>query len=397
MMNTKLLGALAFLLTSGVVIVYPTLSDSAASVASVGPKSGRPELEVVFALDTTSSMSGMIAAAKEKIWSIATTLAQSGQTPVIRMGLVAFRDRGDDYVTQVVDLSDNLDAVYARLMSFAALGGGDAPESVNEALDDAINRISWSQNPLSYKVVFLVGDAPPHMDYAGETPYPETLATAQKRGIVVNTIQCGQAPETLAVWTDIAKRGGGRYLQVEPGGNAVAFESPFDAEIAALAAELESTRIVYGSPAARAAQAAAAGKLEESLASASPAAKARRGVFYASAAGGASLFGDDDLVTDLEEGDIEIDELLGRPDELPESLRSESADGLGAIVADTAERRAALRQRIDTLAKRRDAYLADKVATEVAEPGRTLDAQIYDVVSEQAGALGIEYDGGPKF
>ena len=106
----------------------------------------RPLVEVVFVLDTTGSMSGLIQAAKEKIWSIATTLAPAQPAPEIRMGLVAYRDRGDDYVTRVVDLSDDLDSMYATLMDFRAAGGGDGPESVNQALHDAVHRISWSQD-----------------------------------------------------------------------------------------------------------------------------------------------------------------------------------------------------------------------------------------------------------
>ena len=103
-------------------------------------------VEVVFVLDTTGSMGGLIDAAKEKIWSIASTLAQAQQAPEISIGLVAYRDRGDAYVTQVVDLNRDLDSMYAKLMDFEADGGGDGPEAVNEALDAAIQRMSWSQD-----------------------------------------------------------------------------------------------------------------------------------------------------------------------------------------------------------------------------------------------------------
>jgi len=97
------------------------------------------------------------------------------------MGLVAYRDRGDAYVTQVVDLDKDLDSMYARLMSFAADGGGDGPEDVNHALDAAINGMSWSQDAGTYKVVFLVGDAPPHMDYQGEARYPRSSRPPRRR------------------------------------------------------------------------------------------------------------------------------------------------------------------------------------------------------------------------
>jgi hypothetical protein len=85
-------------------------------------------------------MGGLIQAAKEKIWSIASTMAAAQPAPQIRMGLVAYRDRGDDYVTRVVDLTADLDSVYAALMQFEAGGGGDGPESVNQALADALDK-----------------------------------------------------------------------------------------------------------------------------------------------------------------------------------------------------------------------------------------------------------------
>jgi len=167
-MKAKLIAITLILVTAGTVVCFPYLASSANSESSHGSVQSGQAMEVVFVLDTTGSMSGLIETAKEKIWSIATTLAGAEQAPEIRMGLVAYRDRGDDYVTRVIDLSSDLDTMYGRLMQFAAVGGGDGPESVNQALDDAVHRISWSQDPSSYQVIFLVGDAPPHMDYQGE-------------------------------------------------------------------------------------------------------------------------------------------------------------------------------------------------------------------------------------
>ena len=87
--------------------------------------------------------------------------------------------------------------MYAKLMDFRAEGGGDGPEAVNEALEAAIERMSWSQDRDTYKVVFLVGDAPPHMDYQDDVKYPQVVAAAAARGIVVNTIQCGSMSDTV--------------------------------------------------------------------------------------------------------------------------------------------------------------------------------------------------------
>ena len=79
------------------------------------PASKKPKVEVVFCLDTTGSMGGLIGAAKQKIWAIANQIASGQPTPDLKVGLVAYRDKGDAYVTQVLDLTDDLDAVHARL------------------------------------------------------------------------------------------------------------------------------------------------------------------------------------------------------------------------------------------------------------------------------------------
>ena len=182
-MKSKLIAVALFAATAAAVTLFPYARDTVAANPAPPPVPApppiqvdpaaaiKPRVEVVFVLDTTGSMGGLIQTAKEKIWSIASTMAAANQGPEVRMGLVAYRDRGDAYVTRVVDLSSDLDSMYATLMDFRAEGGGDGPESVNQALHDAVHRISWSQDENTYRAVFLVGDAPPHMDYPDDVPY----------------------------------------------------------------------------------------------------------------------------------------------------------------------------------------------------------------------------------
>src|SRR3954469_4130265 len=104
---------------------------AAAGPAAPVPATKKPKVEVVFCLDTTGSMTGLIDGAKAKIWAICNQIAGGRPTPDLKVGLVAYRDRGDAYITQVHDLTDDLDDVHARLKTFTAAGGGDHPESVN--------------------------------------------------------------------------------------------------------------------------------------------------------------------------------------------------------------------------------------------------------------------------
>src|SRR5262249_44818878 len=152
-------------------------------------------VEVVFCLDTTGSMRGLIQAAKDKIWTICNQIASGKPTPRLKVGLVAYRDKGDEYVTKVFDLSDDLDAIHGHLMGFVAKGGGDIPEHVNKALYDAVHGIKWSTDKKTLRMIFLVGDAEPHMDYTDVVKYPETCKAACEKGIIINTVQCGNSAE----------------------------------------------------------------------------------------------------------------------------------------------------------------------------------------------------------
>lgn len=396
-MKTKLLGIALFGLTLATVVYYPQLM---AKNVQIDPPINQhitaddnPKVDVVFVLDTTGSMGGLIQTAKDKIWSIATTMASAQQAPEIRIGLVAYRDRGDAYVTKVVDLSADLDSVYATLMDFEANGGGDTPESVNKALFDAVHRMSWSQDDQAYQVIFLVGDAPPHMDY-NEVRYPEIVASALEKGIVINTIQCGEIPSAVAPWTQIANLSNGEFFQVEQAGGAVAFTTPYDEKIAELSAKLDDTRLYFGSEEQKErmqGKVAATVKLHEG---ASIASRARRGAFNASAGGRSNFLGENELVAAYASGSIDLNEL--DDDALPEALKPMAPAEQEAFVAELAEKREGLYRQLKGLAQDRDGYLAKKV-DEAGGLKSSLDQQLYDAVKDQAGAAGLDYEDGPTY
>jgi uncharacterized protein YegL len=348
-----------------------------------------PEIEAVFVLDTTGSMSGLINAAKEKIWSIASSMAQTEPAPHIKMGLVAYRDRGDAYVTERHDLTTDLDAIYETLMGFSADGGGDGPESVNQALDEAVRRMSWSQARDVYRVVFLVGDAPPHMDYQDDVRYPVTCSAAVKKRIVVNTVQCGNYAETTPIWRDIAKRSAGDYFRVDQSGSAVAAATPFDDELARISAELDATRVYYGD---RRTREAARGRMKVGEAiseKASLAAQARRAAFNSSAAGAYNFFGRNELLNDLESGRVTLKDL--KTAELPEKMQRMTVAQRQRFVDEKIAKRKELRDRVKTLADKRQAHIRAQLAKDAAAAKGSFSQKVYDSVRRQAAERDIHY------
>ncbi len=128
----------------------------------------RDTLEMVFVLDTTGSMGGLIDGAKQRIWGIINEVMQKPSKPRVRVGLVAYRDNGDDYVTKLLPITEDLDKAYTTLMDYQAGGGGDTPENVRKALAEGVRNAGWSKAGRGLaQIVFLVGDAPPQ-NYAQE-------------------------------------------------------------------------------------------------------------------------------------------------------------------------------------------------------------------------------------
>lgn len=348
----------------------------------------RPKIEVVFVLDTTGSMGGLIQAAKDKIWSIATTMANVQPAPEIKIGLVAYRDRGDAYVTQVFDLSTDLDSMFATLMDFSANGGGDGPESVNKALYDAVNAISWSQNQDSYKAVFLVGDAPPHMDYQDEVQFPLTLANAKTKGIVVNTIQCGEDNFTKTQWQQMAQLADGRYFQVGQAGSAVAIETPFDSKIASLSKALDDTRLYYGSDKEKEKQQSKVDATKKLHDESSVATRARRATFNASKSGELNFLGEGELVDDIASGKADLSSI--DTDYLPAPMQAMTPAAQAVMIQEKARQRQELKAEIATLAHERQSYLKEKAAT-MDGVEESLDYKIFGALRDQAEKKGIVY------
>jgi Mg-chelatase subunit ChlD len=163
-----------------------------ALVLSAGPAAA--DLDVVFVLDTTGSMSGELREVQERVRQLATSLTRARSGERLRYGVVAYRDRGDAYVTKVHDLSPDVDAAESFLSSLSADGGGDGPEAVVAAVAAALREVSWDRHDRVDRQIFLIGDAPPHLDYFGDPTPDDLIAEARRARIVINTVGCRSLP-----------------------------------------------------------------------------------------------------------------------------------------------------------------------------------------------------------
>jgi von Willebrand factor type A domain len=348
----------------------------------------KPIIEVVFVLDTTGSMGGLLEGAKQRIWSIANAIASADPTPDIKIGLVGYRDRGDAYVTVRTAMTSDLDAIFSDLMKYEALGGGDGPESVNQALNEAVNAFEWSTDEKALKLVYLVGDAPPHMDYENDVPYQDSCAQAAEAGLIINTIQCGNMGGTDVIWQEIARLCEGEYFAIAQSGGVLAVSTPFDEELARLGSDMDTTLLAYGDKETQLALSSKLAMSEELDMAAPAAARADRARYKAGKAGADSLTGRQELVRDIAEGKVQLAEI--EDDELPEIMQKMTPEERLAYVKVQQTKREELRKKITEIDTKRQAFLKDAVG----KRSDSFDQKVMVALRVQAAKMGIVYKAG---
>jgi Mg-chelatase subunit ChlD len=379
-LTTHGIGILPIILSASAMLSFwqPLFAKTAPTPQS------KPRIEVCFVLDTTGSMGGLIEGAKQKIWSIANEMISAQPTPELKLGLIGYRDRGDDYVVKSFSLTDDIDAIYGHLREFQAGGGGDAPESVNEALAEAIHKMPWSGDSKVLKIIFLVGDAPPHMDYPNGPKYPDLCWEAAKKELIINTIQCGEMAETKPIWQEIAKLSEGSYVGISQSGNVAVISTPMDKELSRLNERIGTTLIPYGDSKLQAEVHA-----KYAVAASAPVSAMADRLSYNSKTGKA-VQGRGELVDALNNNTLKLDEIDQK--QLPTELQKLDHSELQKRIAKTRDERADLQKQIVEVSKKREAYIQSENKRLAAEgKGDAFDQKVAETLRVQAAKKGISY------
>jgi hypothetical protein len=157
-------------------------------------------------------MSDEIAKIQSTIFDVSARIDALPGQPNVRYGLVSYRDRGDAFVSNtyeftpdVRDFSKNLSTVYAD-------AGGDYPESLNEGLHQAVDGVEWRGGD-TIQLIFLIADAPPHLDYAQDYDYAVEMASAAQRGIKIFPIaSSGLDDQGEYIFRQLAQYTQGRFI-----------------------------------------------------------------------------------------------------------------------------------------------------------------------------------------
>ncbi len=153
---------------SATVTASTDLTDLEWTVTLPGAIAALPtQLDLAFVVDATGSMSDELEFLKVEMDDIVSSIAGAYPNVDQKYALIVYRDAGDVYVTRTFDFTSSLADFQADLSAQRARAGGDYPEAMHEALEEA-EALSWRSGDTA-RVLFLIADAPPHDEYAQRT------------------------------------------------------------------------------------------------------------------------------------------------------------------------------------------------------------------------------------
>jgi len=352
-------------------------ADPAAAATPAAPVAQDKPIDLVICLDTSGSMRGLIESAKQKLWAVVNELAMAKPRPNLRVGLYHYGNSGlkaeTGWVQQLCPLTDDLDSVYSKLFPLRTNGG---TELVARVVRAAVNELDWSKDKAALRMIFVAGNERATQD----TKYGlrETCKAAASRGIIVNTIFCGDMSTGQKTgWQDAAVWADGQYSAIDQDRGTVVVTTQYDKKLAELGAKLNKTYVAYGKGGA--AGAALQTAMDSSAASVNAPAAAGRAV-----AKSTGLYRNTgwDLVDAAKEGKVEVEKVAEK--DLPENMRKMTPEQRKQHVAEQAKNRAAIQAKIQKLSAKRDAEVKAKMAEKGLDESKSMDAALRAAVREQA-------------
>ncbi len=315
----------------------------------------RRPVDLVICLDTSGSMTQLIDSARSRLWDVVNELATIKPTPVLRVGLLTYGTPGnssakDGWVVRQLDLTNDLDEVYAKMMAMKTSGGD---EYVGWVLNDAVETISWSNDPRALKIIFVAGNE--SADQARSSfDFRYVAETAQAKRIIVNSIYAGNRKQGIGeMWHEVARCGKGSFSAIDMAQGTIQIETPYDLQLSNLNSELNDTYIAYG----RRGRDFKERQFQQDSNAARMGAEAEASRFAAKSTG---LYENSiwDLVDASKDEDFDLESVEEK--DLPAPMQTMSPEEQVAFVKNKATKRAEVQSQIQTINADRQRYIDKK-------------------------------------
>jgi hypothetical protein len=338
------------------------------------------KIQVAILLDVSGSMDGLIEQAKAQLWNMVSVMGRArcnNISPQIEIALYEYgrttNSQKDGYVKQISGFTSDLDQLSKHLFALTTNGGD---EYCGHVMYTSLQELVWDPSKNSYKVIFIAGNE----DFLqGNTSWTKACEEARKKGVIVNTIYCGDRMQGIKEhWNLNTECGTGSYTNINHGARIEDIPTPYDSAIFTLNTKLNATYIAYGSNGEE-----AMNKQQEvdemnynmnkSVAAARVAVKGNKGLYRNTGW---------DLVDAYESDSGFIRKVDMKT--LPDNLKNISREQLKDFVVKKTQERSSIQKEIEKVNTQREAYLVTEKTKRASGNVATLESEIEKIIKSQA-------------
>lgn len=326
----------------------------ALAIESTPMLSKKHTIKVALLLDTSNSMDGLIDQAKAQLWELVNELSHARckqERPTLEIALYEYGNDGlseeKGFLRKITSFTDDLDTISKELFSLTTNGGSEYCGTVIKA---SLEDLEWGKDADDLKLIFIAGNEP---FTQGKINYKDAAADAKEKGVVVNTIFCGNFQHGVdSHWKDGATLTYGDYTAIDHNKQTVHIASPYDDLILQLNIQLNQTYVPYGAYGRK--KVALQEEQDNNAVSYSKANAVSRTVSK-----GSHLYKNEtwDLVDAEKEKDFDYSEL--KKEELPDNLKGKTTTQIKRYVKEKRNERNRIQDEIASLNKRRRTYIAE--------------------------------------
>ncbi|MBL7828207.1 MAG: VWA domain-containing protein [Saprospiraceae bacterium] len=352
-----------------------------ANIPSNGQQS---KIQVALLLDTSNSMDGLIDQAKAQLWKMVNKLAgakKKQQIAELEIALYEYGNSGlnaeNGYIRMVQPLGKDLDGLSEKLFELRTNGGD---EYCGWVIKTATEQLSWSTDPNDLKIIVIAGNEPFNQ---GKVDYKKSCEAACAKGIVINTIHCGDRQTGInSFWMDGASVCKGKYMIIDTDQKVVHISTPYDARMMELSGKMNATYIGYGSfGEEKKMRQVAQDKNAETYGAANATQRA-------ASKAKASYSNEDWDIVDASDRDKDFLKKVDKKD-LPKEFQGKSDAELQKEIERLKADREAIRKEIAELEKKINTFIAEETKKQTST--QTLDNVLIQAVVDQAKDKGFEF------
>jgi hypothetical protein len=340
-----------------------------------------PKIQAAILLDVSGSMQGLIEQAKAQLWNMVSVMGKAKcdkGNPLIEIALYEYgRDANDPaagYIKQISGFTSDLDKLSQELFKLNTNGGS---EYCGQVILTSLNDLKWDAASTNYKVIFIAGNE----DFLqGPVTYTKACEEARKKGVIVNTIYCGDKMRGIAEhWNLSGECGNGSFTNINHDAKLDDIATPYDSTLFTLNTSLNKTYIGYGAEGGSFAARQASNDAAQYEANKSSQAK------RVAVKGNAKLYNNSswDLIDAVKADSSAITKINMKT--LPADMQHVSREKLKEIVTEKTKERGEIQKKISEVSIEREKYItAEKARMAGANKTTTLETEVERIIRQQA-------------